>query len=63
MATFEGGFICEELDGGSTALTHFEQFDFRAPAKWVLEPYLEGWMQRYLIDVELPRLKALIEAS
>lgn len=63
MATFEGGFVCEELDSGSTALTHFEQFDFRAPAKWILEPYLDGWMQRYLVDVELPKLKALIEAS
>lgn len=63
MAEFEGGFICDERDGGSTALTHFEQFDFRAPAKWILEPYLDGWMQRYLTDVELPRLKAMIEAS
>lgn len=63
MATFEGGFICEELDGGSTRLTHFEQFDFRPPAKWLLEPYLDKWMQRYLVDVELPKLKVLIEAS
>ncbi len=40
-----GGNVCEELAGGSTALTHVKQFDFRAPAQWVLEPYLDGWMQ------------------
>lgn len=63
MATFEGGFICEERYEGTTWLTHFEQFDFRPPAKWILEPYLNKWMQRYLVDIELPRLKALIEAA
>jgi len=61
MATFEGGFVCEELDDGATQLTHYEQFDFRRPANWVLEPFLNAWMQRYLVDVELPTLKALIE--
>lgn len=63
LATFTGGFVCEELEDGRTRLTHFEQFDFRAPAKWVLDRYLGRWMQNYLVTKELPQLKALIEAT
>jgi hypothetical protein len=63
LATFVGGFICEQASGGATKLTHFEQFDFRPPARWIIEPYLRRWMQQYLMEVELPRLKVLIEAS
>lgn len=63
IATFEGGFICEPRSDGTTHFTHFEQFDFRPPVKWLLDPYLDKWMQRYLVDDELPRLKTLIETS
>ena len=27
----------------------------------VLDPFLNAWMQRYLVEVELPALKRLIE--
>lgn len=63
LATFIGGFICEELEGGGTRLTHYEQFDFRPPANWVMDRYLGQWMQKYLDEEELPRLKTLIEAT
>lgn len=62
LATFSGGFICEEADDDSTRLTHFEQFDFRAPAGWMMDRYLGRWMQQYLVERELPQLKRLIEA-
>lgn len=61
FATFEGGFVCEELAVHGTRLTHFEQFAFRPPASWILDSFIGNWMQRYLREVELPRLKALIE--
>lgn len=63
MATFIGGFRCDPLGEDGTRLTHFEQFEFRRPANWLLDPYLRGWMQRYLVNDELPRLKSLIEAT
>lgn len=63
VATFVGGFVCEEIDDGTTRLTHFEQFKFRAPLGWMIDRYLDRWMQRYLIDSELPQLKRLIEAT
>ncbi len=61
MATFNGGFVCEKVDDETTRVTHYEQFDFRAPARWVLDRYLGRWMQDYLVRRELPRLKALVE--
>jgi hypothetical protein len=62
-ATFSGGFVCDETEEGHTNLTHFEQFDFRRPASWILDPYLDRWMQDYLTQLELPQLKRLIEES
>jgi hypothetical protein len=63
FARFVGGFICEGLSDDETRLTHFEEFDFRAPVSWVMDRYLGQWMQRYLDQTELPQLKALIEAT
>lgn len=63
LATFVGGFICDELGGGTTRLTHFEQFDFRPPANWLMDRYLGRWLQDYLVERELPQLKRLIEAT
>jgi hypothetical protein len=62
-ATFAGGFICQETEDGHTNLTHFEEFHFRRPASWALDPYLDRWMQDYLTRVELPKLKLLIEGQ
>lgn len=63
LARFVGGFVCEEIADGRTRLTHFEQFEFRAPMRWVIDRYLARWMQRYLAETELPKLKSLIEAT
>lgn len=63
LAQFEGGFVCDETGSGATTLTHYEQFDFRRPIHRLADPYLRKWMQRYLEDEELPRLKALIESQ
>ena len=63
LATFIGGFVCDEIGDGTTRLTHFEQFEFRAPMRWIADPYLGQWMQDYLTETELPQLKHLIEAT
>lgn len=63
FATFFGGFCCEEVESACTRLTHFEQFDFRPPANWLFDRYLGNWLQDYLVRRELPKLKALIEAT
>lgn len=63
FATFTGGFRCEELGSARTRLTHFEEFDFRPPARWIFDRYLGRWLQDYLVERELPKLKALIEAT
>lgn len=63
FATFEGGFLCEETSTGATSLTHYEQFTFRRPVGWLVDPYLRSWMQQYLEAKELPRLKALVESQ
>ncbi len=63
LSTFEGGFVCEATTSGATTLTHYEQFSFRPPISWLADPYLGGWMQRYLEDEELPRIKTLIESQ
>ncbi|MGI8755371.1 MAG: SRPBCC family protein [Acidimicrobiales bacterium] len=63
LATFSGGFICEPMSTEAVELTHYEQFAFRGPLAWIMDPMLRGWMQRYLIETELPALKRLIEST
>jgi hypothetical protein len=62
FARFEGGFECVPADGGGTRLTHYEQFDFRALAP-AADRFLRTWLQRYIDDEEMPRLKSLIETA
>lgn len=62
LAQFAGGFVCEPIDDG-TRLTHYEQFTFLSPVNRLFDPALRTWMERYLVDQELPELKRLIEAT
>ena len=56
LALFEGGFECEPLADDMTRLRHYERFRFKM-GEAVLRRFLERWMQRYMDDVELPKLE------
>jgi hypothetical protein len=62
FARFEGGFECTPDGQGGTRLVHYEQFDFRVLAP-VADRFLGTWLQHYIDDEEMPRLKALIESA
>ena len=57
---FQGWFTCLPTDDG-TVVTHGERFAFRAPGRWVIEPYLRTWLAREMIG-EMQRMKDCLEA-
>jgi len=58
---FEGSFTCRPLDRG-TEVVHRECFTFRAPWRWVLEPYARGWLTQDTRE-EMARMKLLLERT
>lgn len=62
IATFEGGFICEQVNDEATQVTHYEQFNFNGALRAVAEAFLADWLQRD-IEQEMQRLKDLIETE
>jgi len=58
---FHGSFTCRPLPGG-TEVVHRECFTFRAPLRWVLEPYARRWLARDTRE-EVLRMKRLLEAA
>jgi hypothetical protein len=56
---FHGSFVLEP-SGTSTRVTHREEFSFRAPLAWVMEPVLRGWLTSVMED-EMTTLKGLLE--
>ena len=62
MVGFHGVFTFEELAGGATRVFHREEFTFRAPFKWIAEPYLAAWLAEDTRQ-EMVRMKALLEGT
>lgn len=62
LATFEGGFICDDLDDGCCHVTHYEQFTWHPVIKSLAERALANWLQNDIED-EVQRLKTLIETQ
>jgi hypothetical protein len=60
LVGFKGSF-CEPASGG-TRVTHRYVFDFKGPARWILEPYLRTWMARD-ITAEVARMKQVMETD
>lgn len=58
---FQGWFTCLPTDDG-TVVTHGERFAFRAPGRWVIEPYLRSWLEIEMIG-EMQRMKECLEAG
>jgi Polyketide cyclase / dehydrase and lipid transport len=58
---FHGSFVLEPL-GATTRVTHREEFSFRAPLGWVVEPMLRRWLAAAMND-EMTRLKDLLESD
>ncbi len=56
---FEGSFDVEPTDAG-TVVTHREVFTFKAPWRWLAEPFLRKWLETDTAE-EMKRFKALIE--
>jgi hypothetical protein len=61
LVHFEGSFACEPAPGG-TRVTHRYVFDFKGPARWILEPYLHTWMAQD-IRAEVARMKRIMETD
>ncbi len=61
LVHFQGSFVCEPAPGG-TRVTHRYVFDFKGPARWILEPYLRTWMARDITD-EVARMKHVMESD
>jgi hypothetical protein len=61
LVEFKGSFVCEPTPGG-TRVTHRYVFDFKEPARWILEPYLRTWMANDII-AEVARIKQVMRAD
>lgn len=61
LVHFDGSFVCEPTPEG-TRVTHRYVFDFKAPARWILEPYLRTWMASD-IRAEMARMKKIMESG
>ena len=59
LLRFHGSFVLEP-SGTSARVTHREEFSFRAPLAWVIEPVLRGWLTSVMED-EMTTLKSLLE--
>ena len=61
-------FHCIAIAGGArtidegTEVVHRECFTFRAPWRWVLEPYARGWLTQDTRE-EMARMKLLLERT
>lgn len=62
FATFEGGFICDDLDDERCLVTHYEQFTWHPAVEPLAERALANWLQDDIED-EMQRLKTLIETE
>jgi len=58
---FRGAFTCRPLPEG-TEVVHRECFTFRAPWRWLLEPYARRWLAEDTRQ-EMVRMKGLLEAA
>ena len=54
LVDFHGWFECVETTDG-TVVTHGERFAFRAPGRWIMEPYLRNWLREEM-SREMQRL-------
>jgi hypothetical protein len=60
LLTFDGGFELTDVEGG-TRVVHTERFRFRAPVRWVAEPFLRAWLANDVRE-EMARMKMILEA-
>jgi hypothetical protein len=61
VLTFDGGFELTETPAG-TRVVHTERFHFRAPWRYVAEPYLRTWLDGDIAQ-EMVRLKEILESE
>ena len=62
MVRFHGTFDVEDLGDGSCRVTHVEQFNFKAPLKWIADPLFGKWLAADTL-AEMGRLREMIEAT
>jgi hypothetical protein len=62
LSGFHGMFTLEELGNGDTRVFHREEFVFRPPLEWLIEPLLRDWLADDTRQ-EVLRLKTLLEAT
>jgi len=59
---FHGVFTFEEVRTNVTRVYHREEFAFRVPLRWLVEPMLRSWLESD-VEQEVARLKKLLEAD
>jgi hypothetical protein len=59
---FHGWFTFDDLGDGRTRVTHREEFDFRPPLRWLVEPRLRDWLAEDTRH-EVTRMKEMLEAG
>jgi len=62
MVRFHGSFAVEDLGDGSCRVQHLEQFNFRAPLRWIADPLFRSWLAADT-EAEMGRLRELIEEA
>jgi hypothetical protein len=61
LVSFRGLFELTPVEGG-TEVRHAYHFDFRPPMKWIVEPYIRGWLARG-IETEVSDIKLVLEGA
>lgn len=61
LVTFRGLFELTAVEGG-TKVRHAYHFDFKPPMRWIVEPYIRGWLARGL-EKEVSDIKAVLEGA
>ena len=59
LLRFHGSFLLEG-SGTTTTVTHREEFSFRVPLSWAVEPLIRKWLTTSMHD-EMARMKVLLE--
>jgi hypothetical protein len=63
LLDFHGLFECQpNPDGPGILVRHREQFDFRGPVRFLLDPLLRRWLEADTVE-EMQRVKQMLEAS
>src|SRR5438132_7115440 len=61
IVRFRGSYYFDERSPGRTHVVHHQEFAFRVPLGWLLDPYLRRWHQRTTCE-QLVMLRTAVEA-